>query len=150
MGKRLILLAGYLMISVIISFAFVGGGDGSPVPEEVFYSWGLLFAYLNKYNPVGCLISYIVYLSILFLLTTFLSRQKAVRGDLVLVCFYLIGSGSAALIVGRGDDISFLTFIFHFVVFAVVVVLYLVVDWRLAKAFNQLKSIPPKSESSQE
>lgn len=91
-----------------------------------------------------------VYLSILFLFTTFLSWQKAVRGDLVLICFYLLGSGLAALIVGRGDDVSFLTFIFHFIVFAVVVVFYLVVDWRLAKAFNQLKSTPPKSKSSQE
>ncbi len=150
MGKRLILLAGYLMFSVIISFGFLGGGDGSPAPGEAFFSWGLLFAYLSKYNPVGCLISYMVYLSILFLFTTFLSWQKAVRGDLVLICFYLLGSGLAALIVGRGDDVSFLTFIFHFIVFAVVVVFYLVVDWRLAKAFNQLKSTPPKSKSSQE
>lgn len=150
MGKRLILLAGYLVFSVVFSFGFLGGGDGSPAPTEAFYSWGLLFAYLNDYNPIGCLVSYIVYLCILFLFTTFLSWQKKFRGDLVLVCFYLSGSVMAALAFGRGYDVPFLIFFSQYIVSIVVVIAYLGVDWRLAKKFNQSRSIPLKGSSSQD
>jgi heme A synthase len=132
MRNRLLWLFGYFLFSVIFSFGFLGGGDGSAAPMAAFYSWGLLFAYLSGYNPVGILISYIVYLCILFLLKLLLSYQKKFRGDLVLVCFYLLGSVIAVSIIPRSPDVPLFYYLIHFVSAVAVVIFYLLADWRLA------------------
>lgn len=145
MGKRLILFVGYLMFSFIFSFISLGGGDGNSAPMEVFFSWGLLFAFISNYNKVGELLSYPAYLSILFIVTFFLGRQKKVRGDLVLICFYLSGSFIVALIAGRTPDTPLFAYLFFFAFSVGVVIIYLAIDWRLARGGNQPSSASPKS-----
>jgi len=137
-GKRIVLLAGYLVFSVIISFGFLGGGDGSGAPMAAFYSWGCLFAYISGYNPVGYLISYMIYLSILFLMTALLSRQKNIRGDRILICFYLLGSVIAVSIIPRSPDVPLFYYLIHFISAVAIVILYLLADWRLATGPKKL------------
>ncbi len=133
MGKRLILWIAYLMFSFVLAFGTLGGGDGSRVATAIFYSWACVFAYIMKYNVIGMHISYVFYLSILFFLTMLLGRQKNIRGDLALVCFYLSGSLISVVIAGRAPDEPLLFFLSSFITSVVIVIIYLVIDWRLAR-----------------
>ena len=133
MGKRLILWIGYLTLSFILAFSTLGGGDGSRVATAIFYSWALVFSYIMKHNAIGMHISYVLYLSILFFLTVLLGRKKKIRGDRALVCFYLSGSLISVVIAGRAPDEPLLFFLSSFTTSVVIVVIYLAIDWRLAR-----------------
>jgi len=133
-SKRLFLYLCYYVFTIIISLGSRGGGDGTAALMVVFYSWGLVFARINRFNPVGFLISYFVYLCLLFCFATILSARKKFHGDLILIILYLPGSIIGALIFGLTYKESLLSFLICFVFSAVFVIFFLACDWRLALA----------------
>ena len=134
MIKRLFVYSCYFVVTIVVSLGSQGGGDGTAAMMVVFYSWGSVFAHISRYNPIGFLISYFVYLCLLFCFATILSARKNIHGDLILIILYLLGSIIGALIFGLTYEESLLSYLICFVIAAVFVIFFLACDWRLALA----------------
>lgn len=112
----------------------MGGGDGSAAPLVAFYSWAAVFAGIVGYNPIGYLVSYIVYLITIYWLGYFLNLWKMAHGYKVLLIIHLTGSIVGASMFGYTHNETLLGFLIRFAFTMCFIVLFLLCDrWLLSR-----------------
>ena len=174
MLKRICLLLGYWLAASIAAYRFVGNGDGSLVPFIALASWpGFAIALINQllkltesglvfYTvPVG-LILFITYYLGLIMLTSKLSAGRKAGTCLIPGVIHLSGGLALAVISGKqrvlpqgnlgiealNSDAHW--FIASYIVTLAIVLLWLTIDWRLAKGAHKSLKQPFNNESGSE
>ncbi len=138
MKKRLVLLVAFWVVSLGVIFFFIGSGHGSVSPMYVFSSWSLLLARLFK-SPLLTLILISGYYALLIYLNSSLAKIVQSPIPLATLTIHAIGCVIGAIII-EPDQIHELEgglIASSIVVSAVVVFIYLELDWILARGGNQ-------------
>jgi hypothetical protein len=132
-GKRMLLLMTYIAISSAIAWFFAIGG-GVYAPLGIFMSWGFVLVSGLESGPAFLLLVYLIYVFMLFLLNTLLSKIYDRRFPLLPLAIHIIGGCLAVLDKNILYSYSILMNIFGFAVSVPVTILYWALDWRLASA----------------
>lgn len=93
-----------------------------------FFSWAAVFAGIVRYNEIGFLVAYLVYLIIIYWLGLFLNLRNTAHGYKVLIIFHLIGSIIAASTYGLIPDETLLDFLIRFAFTMCFIVFFLFCD----------------------
>jgi hypothetical protein len=128
--QRVALFVFYGMLSYGVIWLFGAGGEGSLLPAMVFSSWAIPLTRL-VWPPNGAPIFLVTYYVFLFGFNTMLSRSGRGPSSTWVVHFsgVLIG-----LIVGwKHEPPHFFLSCISFIFSSLLAVLYIWVDWRLAK-----------------
>lgn len=128
--KRTALFGIYGVVSCGVVWLFAGGGEGSFLPLMVFASWAIPIARLIWPGLLGVGFFLVLYYSFLLIINTVLSRRT--RGVLATLTVHFAGVAVAAL--GKKGASLLLPSWVIFLLSALIVLLYLWTDWRLARA----------------
>ena len=135
MIKRIILLIGYVAVSIYVSLFFGLWGHGSMAPTAILGSWTIVFwrLLIVKSIYVG-LVIFLLYLIGLFLLTTITSRRAETAHPLIPAAVHGIGSLVAlAVIQVIGHLATPIRVITSYILSIAIAWFYLSLDWRLAR-----------------
>lgn len=77
MGRRLVLVAVYLVVSFVVSFISLGGGHGTEAPFMVFYGWATVrVPFSVPFGPVFGILYLLGYIALLFSINTVAARIR--------------------------------------------------------------------------
>lgn len=137
-GKRLILLAFYIPLSLAVAVLSFGFGHGSFIPLALFYSWmsvvvGLIMEF-NYFPGVEwvLLILLVIYQVIYFVITTVAAR-RGVRYYAACIVIHLIGTTATLCFGVKNDSFPASLYLATMIIALVLFCGYHYVDWKLMK-----------------
>lgn len=133
--RRAALLGMYGIVAFGTIWLFAGGGEGSPLPVKVFSSWAIPLAKLIWPGGAGAVLFIALYYLFLVSVNTILSRRAFGALAAVIVHF----AGVAVVMSGNKEAAFLLPSWVIFLLSALIVLLYLWIDWRLAKTPHSRK-----------
>ena len=150
-GKRILLMLAYAVISFITCFFFLGIGHGPFQPLSIMESWGMVVLHLLfRSAPIGIgvallfVATFFLYPLFILMLNNILRRIVRMPVPIVTLAIHAAGTWAGLITIGKqGHEVSPGFNLLAWIVPIPIVIIYLIIEWRLATARKKPAPITP-------